>query len=171
MESIIEDVLALAREGKTIDETVKVDLKAIAVDAWENIEHNDATLTVVETQAFEADRDRLLQVFENLFRNSIEHGSTNQIAQTQQNAAKSSSSTVTVEVGPTENGFYIADDGPGIPSEAVDDIFEYGQTTTEDGTGFGLAIVETIVSAHNWTITVDESYDNGAKFVISGIDE
>lgn len=164
METIIGDVLALAREGKTIDDPVVVDLETIATEAWENVEHHDGTLKVVETRSLEADRDRLLRVFENLFRNSIEHGTNGQ------NATRKDTSGVKIEVAPTDDGFYIADDGVGISPDAIDEIFEYGHTTAEDGTGFGLAIVDTIVSAHGWRITVDETYDDGAKFVVSDID-
>ncbi|NUB92765.1 sensor histidine kinase [Haloterrigena sp. SYSU A121-1] len=216
METIIADVLALAREENSIDDTVSVDLESVATDAWANVDHEDATVSVVGSRTFEADRERLLRVFENLFRNSVEHGSTSSPSQAQENSVEHGStdsrpqaddsvehgstsppshaqedavehgstsspsqsgqtdvqqgdSSVSIEVGPTETGFYVADDGPGIPTDAVDDVFEYGATTAEDGTGFGLAIVESIVSAHDWTIAVDERYDDGAKFVVSDV--
>lgn len=156
METIIDDVLTLARGSKRIGAAAEVDLETIATDAWATVDHGAATLEVAGTLAFDADRDRLRRALENLFRNSIDHGGTD----------------VTVEIGPTEsgNGFYVADDGPGLPAEIVDDAFEYGATTAGDGTGFGLAIVEAIVTAHGWTIDVDQSAD-GARFVISGVDD
>ena len=43
-------------------------------------------------------------------------------------------------------------------------MFEAGVTTTSDGTGFGLPIVESIVLAHGWTIEAGESADGGARF-------
>ncbi|ADB61386.1 integral membrane sensor signal transduction histidine kinase [Haloterrigena turkmenica DSM 5511] len=169
METIIDDVLALAREENTIDDTVSVDLESIATDAWATVDHEDATLSVVGSRTFEADRDRLLRVFENLFRNSMEHGTTSAASRTEHPVVQQGGPSVSLEVGPTETGFYVADDGPGIPTDAVNDVFEYGATTAEDGTGFGLAIVESIVSAHDWTIAVDESHDDGAKFVVSDV--
>ncbi|MCU4974110.1 sensor histidine kinase [Halobacteria archaeon AArc-m2/3/4] len=153
MGAIIDDVLALAREGESIDDTEEIDLEELATAAWSNVDHGEATLSVVGTRTFEGDRDRLLRALENLFRNAIEHGG----------------SVVTVEVGPTEAGFYVADDGSGIPPDAVDEVFEYGKTTTEGGTGFGLAIVEAIVAAHDWTIEVDETVTEGATFVVEGV--
>ncbi|WP_226011301.1 sensor histidine kinase [Halomicrobium salinisoli] len=152
MAAIIDDVLALAREGASVDDTETVDLESVANDAWENVEADEAWLWVDDTRSIEADRARLLRAFENLIRNSVEHAGPE----------------VTIEVGATEDGFYLADDGPGIPPEEVEDVFEYGHTTEEDGTGFGLAIVETVVTAHGWEIDVDESHD-GAKFVVSGV--
>ncbi|WP_207592520.1 ATP-binding protein [Halomontanus rarus] len=154
MGAIIDDVLALAREGESIDDAVEVDLEELATAAWSNVDHGDATLSVVGTRRFEGDRNRLLRAFENLFRNAIEHGGPG----------------VTVEVGPAESGFYVADDGSGIPPHVVDDVFEYGQTTAQEGTGFGLAIVEAIVTAHDWTVAVDETATEGARFVVSGVD-
>jgi signal transduction histidine kinase len=49
-------------------------------------------------------------------------------------------------------------------------VFDRGYTTSEDGTGFGLSIVEEIVDAHGWDIAVAESEDGGARFEITGID-
>ena len=43
-------------------------------------------------------------------------------------------------------------------------MFESGYTTSEDGTGFGLAIVRTIAEAHDWSVTLAESEAGGARF-------
>jgi signal transduction histidine kinase len=104
---------------------------------------------------FEANPDRVRRLFENLFRNAIDHGSTD----------------VTVTVGKLSDqpGFYVADDGPGIPPAERSDAFEAGYTTSEAGTGFGLAIVAEIVAAHRWDIHVTESEDGGARFEITGV--
>jgi signal transduction histidine kinase len=61
-------------------------------------------------------------------------------------------------------GFAVADDGPGIPEDERDDVFDHGFTTAEDGTGFGLAIVERIAQAHGWSVSVTEGRDGGARF-------
>jgi signal transduction histidine kinase len=72
--------------------------------------------------------------------------------------------TVTVEELP--DGFYIEDDGPGIPPENRDSIFEAGFTTNSDENGFGLAIVAEIVAGHGWEIDVAEGTDGGARLEI-----
>jgi len=111
-----------------------------------------------------ADRDRLVQVFENLYVNAAEHNET----------------PVTVRVGVLgdgelasdagqRSGFYVADDGTGIDATNHDDVFESGYTAASGGTGFGLAIVQDIVTAHNWEITVTDSNDGGARFEITGV--
>ena len=78
---------------------------------------------------------------------------------------------VTVRVGPLSGGgFYVEDDGPGIPEDERDQVFESGYTTERDGTGFGLNIVREIVEAHGGAISLTESDEGGARFEITGIE-
>jgi signal transduction histidine kinase len=69
-----------------------------------------------------------------------------------------------VRVGRTDEGFYVADDGAGIDPDQRDAVFEPGHTTAPDGTGFGLAIVERIAEAHEWSVSVTEGREGGARF-------
>jgi len=78
-----------------------------------------------------------------------------------------SAAGITVTVGAMDDGFYVADDGPGIPESERDRIFETGYSTNEDGTGFGLDIVREIVEAHGWAVTVTESETGGARFELT----
>lgn len=153
MEDIIEDSLTLARSGETVTETSETDLEALAHDAWENVDTGEATLVVKQTLQLQTDRDRLLNVFENLFRNSIEHNE---------------STDLTIRIGPLSDdfGFYIEDSGVGIPKHEREQVFEEGYSTNKDGTGFGLAIVRDIIRAHSWEIRATESEMGGARFEI-----
>lgn len=152
MEVLIEDLLTLAREGEPVEETERVDLAAVTRACWETVMTREATLVVDAEGTIHADRGRLQRLLENLLRNAIEHGGDE----------------VTVTVGTFENneGFYVNDDGPGIPPERRDSVFDRGYSTAEDGTGFGLAIVKEIATAHDWTISVTESAGGGARFVV-----
>jgi signal transduction histidine kinase len=77
------------------------------------------------------------------------------------------SSDLTVRVGELDRGgFYVEDDGVGIPEDEREEVFGSGYSTGEDGTGFGLAIVTEIVDAHGWRIRVRESREGGARFEI-----
>jgi PAS domain S-box-containing protein len=204
MNDIVEHTLSLAREGQAVGETEHVDVSEIAEQAWHVIETDDATLRVADDATVEADPERVQHLFENLFRNAVEHGSTSPGSETRQDAVDYDSTSpqsaspredavdhdstspqsaspredavehagrdVTVTVGTTADGFYVADDGPGVPESEREDVFEPGHTTAEDGTGFGLAIVKGIVSAHQGDIAITESETGGARFDITGFD-
>jgi PAS domain S-box-containing protein len=152
-QALVDDLLTLAREGDQVDETESVGLGDIARDSWQNVARAQATLETDVSGAIPADRSRLRQMFENLYRNAVEHGGE----------------SVTIHVGETDGGFYVADTGPGIPESKRDDIFEAGYSTGEQGTGFGLRIVEQVADAHGWAIAVTESEQGGARFDISGV--
>jgi signal transduction histidine kinase len=79
---------------------------------------------------------------------------------------------VTIRLGRIEDerGFFVADNGPGIPPEDRDAVFESGYTTDAEGTGFGLAIVKEIADAHEWTVAVTESRNGGARFELKNLE-
>jgi PAS domain S-box-containing protein len=94
---------------------------------------------------------------------AVEHGTTG----TDQ---PEDESVLRVEVGTIPGGFYVADDGPGVPEEDRDAVFDAGFSTAEDGTGFGLSIVQEVIDAHGWSADLTESADGGARFEITGVD-
>ncbi len=152
MADIVDDVLTLARQGRSLEEAVPVSLADAAEDAWRNVTTRDATLETDDPPTLDADPTRLGSLLENLFGNAVEHGGRGV--------------TVTVgELGVDDGtGFYVADDGVGIPPEHREVVFESGETFSEDGTGFGLSIVEDIAQAHGWRIELTESEAGGARF-------
>jgi signal transduction histidine kinase len=157
MGRIVDDVLALARLGQQVVDEERIDFADLVRTTWASA-GDDAAELVFESDAGTVlgDEDRLHRLFENLFRNAIEHGG----------------STVRVTVGDLAGGtgFWVADDGPGIPADERETVFERGYTTRAEGTGFGLAIVREVVEAHDGEITVTESADGGARFEVTGID-
>jgi PAS domain S-box-containing protein len=152
MEQLLADVLELAHQGETIDDPEVVDIARIATETWRNVSTGAGTLDVSAAGTTTADRSRLASLFENLYRNAIRHGGPD----------------VTVRVGDLDDGFYVADDGPGISPEDRERIFESGYTTVDGGTGFGLAIVAGIVDAHGWRVAATASRDGGTRIEISG---
>ena len=164
METLISDLLRLAREGEQVRETQPVRLSELVESCWETVETGDASLTVESDLRFHADETRFRQVLENLVRNALDHGG----------------SDVAIRVGalgdgdaagsPTdEAGFFVEDDGPGIPAESRDDVFDAGYSTSREGTGFGLRIVEQVVTAHGWSIGITDGAAGGARFEITGV--
>ncbi|MDS0473867.1 PAS domain-containing sensor histidine kinase [Natrinema sp. 1APR25-10V2] len=145
---IIDDVFVIARDGRGVMDAEPVDLTTVARDAWEMVDTADATLDVRTTTTVNADGSRLQRLFENLFRNAVEHAGP----------------SVTVTVTETTAGFAVEDDGPGIAVEDREHVFDPGFSRLTDGTGFGLYIVETIAEAHGWTVAVTEGAAGGVRF-------
>ncbi|AZH27045.1 hybrid sensor histidine kinase/response regulator [Haloplanus aerogenes] len=173
MEALIEDLLTLARGGDALDDVESVDLADLVDRCWANIETAGATLVVDTDRRMWADRSRLRQLVENLLRNSVEHGSTSSRTKSDDSAEHGmddDESTVTVSVGALDDGFYVADDGPGIPPNERDVVFDAGYSTERDGTGFGLRIVEQVAEAHGWTVGVTDSDAGGARFEVRGVE-
>jgi signal transduction histidine kinase len=152
--ALIDDVLTLAREGRVVSEPEPVDLASVCRKHWRTIETAEATLTTDVDRRIRADPARLGQLFENLVGNAIEHAGAN----------------VRIRVGELDDGFYFADDGPGIPPGDREAVFDTGYSTADRGTGFGLRIVEEIADAHGWAVRVTDSDDGGARFEITGVE-
>ncbi len=154
METLIGDLLTLARHGEVVA-VKQCRVTEVATSAWSTVETGAATLSIESEATIAADESLLRQLFENLFRNAIEHGE-----------CKETPLEVVVGSLPDESGFYVADSGPGIPSADRETVFEYGYTSTSNGTGFGLAIVNQIVQDHGWVIEITDADTGGARFEI-----
>jgi PAS domain S-box-containing protein len=154
MERLVDDVLTLSRAGDTVGETEPIDLETLTTRCWQTIDPDTARLDVRTTAAVDADRQRLRQALENLLRNAVQH----------------SDGEVSVTVDDFERGFYVADDGPGIPPAERQQVLETGYSTAQEGTGFGLGIVQDIAAAHGWTLHVTDSSAGGARFELTGVD-
>jgi PAS domain S-box-containing protein len=157
MNRLVTDLLELARQGEAVGATHEVGIGSAARRAWDAVDTGSATLDVVEDRTLRADDERLGTLFENLFRNCVEHGTGDD-------------GTVHVRVGATDDGFFVEDDGPGIPETERETVLDRGYSTSDSGTGFGLSIVGEIVEAHGWAIRVAASDTGGARFEISGVD-
>lgn len=149
IEDMVDVLLVLARGREAVGESTSIDLATIIRGVWDQMETPDATLRVEIDAAIQADETYLRHLFENLFENAIEHGGAD----------------VTVTVGDLPNGFYVADDGTGIPADDREAIFEAGYTTAADhgGTGLGLAFVRELAEVYGWEHTVTDSEAGGAR--------
>jgi len=178
LEEFADHIPRLAREGTDVEAPVECDLGAVAEDAWGVVGDDEVRLIVEETITLAADPRRLQQALENLFRNALEHGRPDETPESpgatdggiESSTGPGESASVaegvtTIRVGTFERGVYVADDGPGVPPRLREDIFEYGVSTAE-GSGFGLAIVRTIVEAHGWEIAITDAREGGARFEI-----
>lgn len=154
MEEIIDQTLILARSGQMLGETESVDLSNLVASCWLNGTTAEADVQIEDLPTIRANPSQTRRLFQNLFRNAVEHGGDD----------------VTVWVGTIDaNGFYVEDDGPGVPEAEQKEIFTSGYTTASDGTGLGLSIVTEIVNAHGWEIEVTDGIDGGARFEITDV--
>lgn len=148
MSRLIEDTLALARDG-VIDVAVDpVSLSDLAWVYWDGIRTPHTNLEVTTDATILADEDRLHQLLSNLFRNAVEHTGRG----------------VTVTVGDLSDGFYVEDDGSGIAPADREAVLMTGTSEMAHGTGLGLAVVRRVAEAHGWSLRLTESDDGGARF-------
>jgi signal transduction histidine kinase len=170
IDEMIDNLLVLAREGDVAGETERIDLEWSAHAVWGELETAGAALDCDVDCTLNATQSHLHHLLGNLFRNAVEHGSTSNRTGSDdavEHAGSTDSETmVTVDDLDDDSGFYVADDGPGIPPEHRDDLFEPGYSTDADGTGFGLCIVEEVGSSLGWDVSVTESDAGGARFEI-----
>jgi signal transduction histidine kinase len=141
--AVVDDLGRLTEPGHTIEtiEPVRLD-RAVeqaraTVAADLSVEVDGAATIMADPSVFET-------LLENLLSNAADHAGP----------------SPTVTVGATERGFYVADDGPGVPEEHRDRVFRYGHSTA-DGSGIGLALVRRIAAAHGWTVDVVDAAPDG----------
>ncbi len=103
-----------------------------------------------------ADPDDLARALGNLLRNAAE--------------AVEAGGLIVVRARPSREGgggvIWVEDDGPGVPAEMADRVFEPFATTKHSGTGLGLAIVHQVAEAHGGRIRLRRSRLGGARFVL-----
>jgi signal transduction histidine kinase len=163
MQRLVDDLLTLAtadaappdashREPVDLDELVLQEARRLR----SRTEHRIDTTGVSGAQ-LDANPDQLVRAVRNLLDNATRHART--------------LVTVTLQESDTAVVLTVADDGPGIPPEARDRVFERftrldgARDRDEGGTGLGLAITQEVVTAHGGTIAVDDV--PGARFTIS----
>lgn len=141
IDSLAEEGLTFVRAGREIAEREPIDVEALARDCWETTSGERGTLST-EPVTIYGDSERLRRVLNQLFENALVHND----------------GEVAVTVGPLDRrGFYVEDDGSGIPDEERECVFDRGYTTTSDREGHGLALVEESAGAHGWTVSLADA--------------
>jgi signal transduction histidine kinase len=154
MFELIENLLTLSRRGEQVGDLELVDVGSVAEACWDSVDTAEATLRTETAPRIHADPARLRQLLENLVGNAVEHGGT----------------AVTITVGRLDDGFYVEDDGAGLPTDEQAELFEPGESGSDGGTGFGLSIVKQVADAHGWEISLGSGAEGGARFEVRGVD-
>ena len=104
------------------------------------------------------DRNRLLQAFHNIIVNALQAiGTEGAITVATYREERPGGDRVVIE---------IADNGPGIPADVLEHIFDPFYTTKENGSGLGLSIAHTIVREHQGRLDVESKLGQGTIFRI-----
>ena len=152
--SIVDDVVALASQEHVETDERTVWLSTLAREVWEDFDAPDAELVVRGDARIRAQPESLRILFEILLSNALDHGGRD----------------VTVTLGDSEDGFYVADDGRGIDVDPPDRVFDAGFAGSEEGDGFGLYVAQRIAADHGWELHAENGPDGGARFVVSGVE-
>jgi PAS domain S-box-containing protein len=172
VEDVLGNVLELARHD-AVDERREVRLSTAVEDAWSSLSTGEATLAVEGDLRLSADPSLLARCLEHLLENAVVHGSASshgRVHSGEGDAVSGGGGAVAVTVGTMDDGFYVADDGPGVPESDREDVFELGYSRADEGTGLGLGIVRQVVDAHGWSVCVTGSEDGGARFEIRNVE-
>jgi len=162
MASLLEDLLKLSQAGQVISEPVEVRLSDLFEQAKKElqalIEKQGAKVEIQQDMSIVyADKTRLLEVAQNLLHNAIKFS----------NASHPAEISVSSEIHGDNVVCRVKDNGIGISPEYHDQIFGLFNRLDQsyEGTGIGLALVKTIIEAHDGTVAVDSQGDtNGSLF-------
>lgn len=168
MSRLVDDLLAYARHGIPDQPSERVDLRSVTVECVDEfMAPAEARGLTLQQRAFtdvqvNGDRTALKQALANLIGNAVR--------------LAPSGSTITVEAGVKDSWAFVsvADEGPGIPDEHLDSVFERfwrapGQPEERDGerrSGLGLTIVREIADRHGGTVAVASEPGKGSTFVL-----
>ncbi len=162
LNGLIKDMLHYARGGSSSTEDIEVGsfVDALQQTVEEEVKRRlKGTFTldiqVAEDHLFVGNREALITSLQNLVNNAIDvsEGEVN----------------ITFRMIPTAAGgleLQVEDDGPGVPREKQEQIFEPFYTSRARGTGLGLAVVKAVADAHDGEIQLESVEGEGALFLI-----
>lgn len=149
MDQMIDDLHCLSRQDNPQLEPVR--LERVAQEAWDTIETGECSLECDDDVRFLADRGKLLILFENAFKNAVQHGGD----------------TITVGGSVQQETFYIEDNGDGLPVDEPATLFTAESTDSIMGTG--LTLIKNVATNHDWEIDAMDSNSGGARFSLHNL--
>jgi two-component system sensor histidine kinase HydH len=171
--SVVTDLLTFARPMEAVliptDVTELMEHTVRSVQADAHALNVSIQIDVIDLSKIPLDANRITQAVLNLLLNSLQAVQTGGHIE------------LGAEMDPSDSclKIWVEDNGPGIPSDEIEKVFDPFFTTREKGTGLGLAIVHKIVENHNGDISLESPPSGklqGCRFTIripirsSGID-
>lgn len=153
LSSIVDRVIELASEERADREAKAVWLSTLSREVWDTIDQDGGTLEIEPDARLVVDAESAGIFLQILFANALEHND----------------GTVTVTVGATTDGFFVADDGGGIEVDPPERIFDAGYTSEAENSGFGLYVARTVAEEQGWTLSIADSGAGGARFDVAGV--
>lgn len=142
---LVDDLLRLSNDSERAAGVVPVDVRSVAEHAWGEVAGagTDATLEATAGVRVPADQSLLKRLLAEGLRFCLTTGPDD----------------LRVRVGPLDDrpGFFLADDGPGVPGDGPDRPAD---------TGDGLEGIERIAAAHDWRVTVGLSAEGGVRIEV-----
>jgi len=155
LERQVNDMLIFAKQGRLAMQSFS--LQELLTQITENMESYSVCFSLqqdLHSDVLLGNQDALLGALMNLLNNAIEAGAGNISLSASQSADDSLRIVIT-------------DDGPGIDEQQQIHLFEPFYTTKSHGTGLGLAVVDSVVKAHNGAIACRSSPGGGAVFTLN----
>lgn len=152
--SLVDTVVALSSRERQQDDCQPVWLSRLCREVWDTLESTAATLEIESDGRFVANQKSAGLLLQFLMQNALEHGG----------------SGVTVTVGTTAEGFFVANDGAGIAASPPESVFDPGFSTTEEKTGFGLYIAQMISDDQDWSLSLTDTRDGSVQFDVENVE-
>ncbi|MFW9914912.1 MAG: PAS domain S-box protein [Candidatus Thorarchaeota archaeon] len=152
MNTLLRRSVILADAGQIIEKSDEIDLSDLVQKTARAVIPENIVFTSNSLPIVVGDREKLAQVFQNLFENAVIHGQPNSIR---------------VRYQRTREGgeILITNDGMPIPKENQEKIFSRG-FTTKTGRGLGLTIVQKVIEAHGWQIRLYKAPQTTFRIVL-----
>jgi signal transduction histidine kinase len=151
MTRIVDDLSTLAQYGQSMGETEAVDFRDVAETAWRGADTRESELDIRDDGRIEADPARLRELLASAFEFAVRNGADE----------------VTVTL--SEGEFAVAGDGRPPGDVDPEDFFDYGGSVPDSTAGVALPNVQTLARVHGWATTVDMTYRDGVRLVVSGV--
>lgn len=143
MDQIIMELLEISGKPEHFDKS-SLDLEEVFEEAYS---HTDVEpdYKIEDSMEFKGGRSGVVRIFENLIRNTAEHNDDAEI-----------------EIGVIKKGFYYEDDGS--IDKDIEKILEYGYSTSTEGNGLGLSVVQRVADINDWDLNIAKNKNGGLRF-------